>query len=103
MTCSRRWLLPTLAGYCAATVLAGHVAAAQEKQVSDGEIRRLIVQESIAAYSGACPCPESRKQNGDRCGKSSAYSRDGGDRPLCYPSNVSDAAVQRYRERMRKQ
>lgn len=67
-------------------------------KTSDDDIRKLIVQASIAAYPGACPCPESRKENGDRCGKSSAYSKAGGNKPLCYPRDVSDAAVARFRK-----
>jgi hypothetical protein len=69
------------------------------KGPSDKEIRQRIIKESIAAYDGACPCPESVMKSGQRCGKNSAYSAGGGDRrPVCYPSNVSDAMVKRYRE-----
>ena len=69
---------------------------------SDGEIRSRLVQESIASYSGACPCPESRKSNGAQCGASSAYSRPGGEQPLCYPNQVTDAMIKRYREALPK-
>ena len=69
---------------------------------SDAEIRSLLVQESIASYSGACPCPESRKSNGAQCGASSAYTRPGGERPLCYPEQVTEAMIKRYREALPK-
>jgi len=72
------------------------------QNLSDAEIRNRLIQESIAAYSGACPCPENRNSRGARCGGNSAYSRAGGNRPLCYPSDVTDAMIRRYREALPK-
>jgi hypothetical protein len=66
---------------------------------TDGEIRSILIEESISRYSGNCPCPENRASNGSRCGKRSAWSRAGGAAPLCYPGDVSDAAVAAYRAR----
>lgn len=37
-------------------------------------------------------------RNGSRCGARSAYSRPGGRAPLCYPSDVTDAMVEKYRK-----
>ena len=70
-------------------------AAAQ----SDAQIRQRIVRESIASYSGACPCPYSVMRNGRSCGGRSAYSRPGGEAPLCYPGDVSAAQVRAARGR----
>lgn len=70
---------------------------------TDQQIRRKLVQQSIAGYSGSCPCPESRDRAGRRCGKRSAYSRPGGASPLCYERDVTDAMVARYREQQSKQ
>lgn len=64
---------------------------------SDDDIRDILIRRSLAGYSGNCPCPYNRASNGSRCGKRSAYSRPGGASPLCYPSDVSDAMIQRYR------
>ena len=64
---------------------------------SDSEIRQRIVRQSIAAYSGSCPCPYSIARNGSRCGGRSAYNRRGGAVPLCYPSDVSAAQVAAHR------
>ena len=75
---------------------------AQQRSVeslSDDEVRELIIQESIASYSGSCPCPYNRASNGSRCGGRSAYSRPGGARPKCYKEDVSEADVARYRAR----
>lgn len=66
--------------------------------VSDDQIRQILIQQSIAAYSGNCPCPYNRASNGSRCGKRSAYSRPGGAKPLCFPSDVSDAMIESYRK-----
>lgn len=69
------------------------------QRISDDDIKKQMIQESIAGYSGACPCPESRKKNGARCGGSSAYSRPGGKSVLCYPSDITQAMVDAYRQR----
>ncbi len=65
---------------------------------TDGEIRQLIINDSIAAYDGNRPCPYNLATDGSLCGKRSAYSRNGGAWPLCYPQNVTDAMVEAYRD-----
>ena len=66
---------------------------------TDAEIRRILVRQSISAYSGSCPCPYNTDRAGRRCGRRSAYSRPGGASPLCYPGDVSDRAVATFRAR----
>lgn len=48
-----------------------------------------IIAASIAGYSGVCACPYQLKSNGAKCGRSSAYSRPGGDRLICFPDDVT--------------
>ena len=81
---------------------AGAHAQDGRQNPTDDEIRQRLVQASIAAYPGACPCPENLTRSGARCGKNSAYSKPGGAQPLCYPIDVSDAMVTRYREQLPK-
>jgi hypothetical protein len=88
-----------------ASAQVSHVAALEAKgaradkpRVSDAQIRTILIEQSIAAYSGNCPCPYSTARNGSRCGRRSAYSREGGAEPLCYPKDVSAAMVKEYRE-----
>ena len=66
---------------------------------TDAEIRRILINQSIARYSGSCPCPYNSDRAGRRCGRRSAHSRPGGASPLCYPGDVSDGAVAAYRRR----
>lgn len=66
---------------------------------SDKEIRQQMIRESIAAYSGNCPCPYNRDRAGRRCGKRSAWSKPGGAEPLCFEDDVSDEMVRGYRQR----
>lgn len=73
--------------------------APPSERTSDGQIRQLIMQQSLAYYSGSCPCPYNVDRGGRRCGRRSAYSRPGGASPMCYPSDVSDAQVQAFRAR----
>lgn len=70
-----------------------------EKKLTDNEIKKILIKESIDAYSGSCPCPYSRTRNGSKCGKRSAWSRKGGEAPLCYKRDVTKEMVQEYRDR----
>lgn len=87
---------------CCMAIGAAAQSAPQTNAPSDDEIRRLLMQASIAAYNGQCPCPDSRNSDGERCGGNSAYSRGRGERPLCNPSDVTDAMIRRYRESLPK-
>jgi hypothetical protein len=65
-------------------------------------IAALIVQESRAAYYATghpCACPDDQTRNGRSCGNMSAYVRPGGAHPLCYPSDVTAAMIESYRQR----
>lgn len=74
-------------------------SAAMAQAPSDDQVRQKIIEESIASYPGRCPCPYNLASNGSRCGGRSAYSRAGGYSPLCYPQDVSDEMVRRWRDR----
>lgn len=74
-------------------------ALAAGSSLTDDQIRQILIDESIAAYSGNCPCPYSTARNGSRCGRRSAYSRPGGEAPLCYRKDVSTERVREYREK----
>lgn len=70
----------------------------EESTLSDDEIREIMIRNSISRYSGSCACPYNSTRNGSRCGKRSAYSKPGGASPLCYKSDISDKAVEKYRK-----
>ena len=65
---------------------------------SDAEIRQLLIEQSIAAYPGSCPCPYNTDRAGRRCGARSAHSKPGGHAPLCFAADVTDEMVARYRQ-----
>jgi hypothetical protein len=67
--------------------------------VSDDAIRQRFVQQSVAQYSGSCPCPYNVDRGGRRCGGRSAYSRPGGESPYCYASDVPVSTIEAYRQR----
>lgn len=82
---------------CAAALL---VAACDAQPVTtDAAIRQAMIRNSIASYSGSCPCPYSKTRDGQTCGERSAYSQPGGAAPLCYQSDVTDDMVTDYRAR----
>jgi hypothetical protein len=68
-------------------------------ELSDANIRNLLIRQSIAAYPGNCPCPYNLDRAGRRCGARSAYSKPGGYQPLCYPHDVTDEMIARFRQR----
>jgi hypothetical protein len=66
---------------------------------SDAQIKQRLIRQSIASYSGSCPCPYNVDRGGRRCGARSAYSRPGGRSPLCFASDISAAQVRAARGR----
>jgi hypothetical protein len=65
-------------------------------------VAALIVQASRDQYHAGgrpCACPDDSMRNGRACGGRSAYSRPGGAAPLCYPSDVTAAMIDSYRQR----
>ena len=64
---------------------------------TDSEIRQLLIDRSLASYSGSCACPYNVDRAGRRCGGRSAYSRPNGASPTCYPADASDATVREFR------
>lgn len=70
------------------------------KVLTDGQIKKILIRESIENYPGNCPCPYNHASNGSRCGRRSAYSRAGGYETLCYPKDVTPEMVRAYREQM---
>ena len=71
--------------------------ASEKTKPSDKQIKHILIKKSIAAYSGNCPCPYSRARNGSKCGKRSAWSRPGGEAPLCFETDVTEEMVAAYR------
>lgn len=45
---------------------------AQAKSLSDAQIKKLLIRESIDNYPGRCPCPYNAMKNGRSCGGRSA-------------------------------
>ena len=69
---------------------------------TDAEVKQLIIDRSIAAYSGSCPCPYNADRAGRRCGARSAYSRPGGASPLCFENDVSQKLVDNLRKQSKQ-
>jgi len=80
-----------------ALVVALAVSPALAAPMSDADVKQAIIQESLAAYPGPCPCPYNIMRNGRACGGRSAYSKPGGYEPICYPADVTPEMIRRYR------
>ena len=68
--------------------------------LTDAAIAVLLIATSIASYRAMgkpCACPNDRMRNGRRCGDNSAWSRPGGFKPLCYPSDITAGMIETYR------
>lgn len=68
-------------------------------ELSDDQVRDVLIDASVRNYPGNCPCPDNRDVSGRRCGKRSAYSKPGGYSPLCYRSDVTKEMIERFRHR----
>lgn len=77
-------------------VTAAHATDSKE------DIRKLLIQQSISQYPGNCPCPYNTDRAGRSCGKRSAYLRAGGYSPLCYPEDISDEMVERFKQSQKR-
>jgi hypothetical protein len=75
------------------------LAPVSAAEFSDAEVRERIVNLSVAAYRGNCPCPYHVDRAGRSCGARSAWSRAGGATPICYADEISADQVRQFRDR----
>jgi len=87
-----------LSAILAVTVCAASPVFSKTQRLSDEQVKQHIIDESIAEYSGNCPCPYNSARNGSRCGKRSAWSRAGGEAPICYKDEVSKEMIASWRQ-----
>ena len=71
--------------------------AQRQSTLSDADVRKAIIADSISKYPGPCPCPYNVARNGSRCGKRSAYSRPGGYEPICYDKDITPQIISEWR------
>lgn len=67
---------------------------------TDERDRRAMIAESFRNYSGNRSRPLNVDRAGRSCGKRSAYSKPGGAAPLCYPGDIPDTMLERWRSRL---
>ena len=65
--------------------------------LSNTEVKKAIIAESVNAYPGNCPCPYHSARNGSACGGRSAWSRKGGYVPICYETEVTPEMMSKWR------
>ena len=65
--------------------------------LSEAEIRKRLIADSIASYPGPCACPYQSAHNGSSCGRRAAYVRPGGYAPLCFAKDITPEMVADYR------
>lgn len=53
------------------------------------QVKNFFILEFVSHYPGNYSCPYSSARKGSRCGGRSAWSRAGGDAPICFESEVS--------------
>jgi hypothetical protein len=68
---------------------------------TDAQVQAILIERSLASFSGACPCPYSTDRGGQACGDRSIYSRSERASLLCYPRDVSPKMIADYRARVR--
>ncbi|QWE31582.1 hypothetical protein [Polynucleobacter sp. Adler-ghost] len=80
-------------------IMIGSSLAMADDKISDDEIKTVLIQQSIQAYGGECPCPYSKSPKGVQCGLNSAYSKIDRFTILCYSSNVTQKMIKEYRDK----
>ena len=75
--------------------------SADKPNLTDAQIREIIIKTSINSYPGRCPCPYHAAKNGSRCGGRSAYSKSGGYSVICYPKDITIENINNYRNRLK--
>jgi hypothetical protein len=103
METSTRVRLTVLIACAMVTALGISFGQTKKSAVTDAEISKAIIADSIATYHGSCPCPYNVDRAGRRCGRRSAYSRPGGASPICYDKDVTQKMVDDYRRKSQKQ
>ncbi|MBV4491941.1 hypothetical protein HU760_015200 [Pseudomonas sp. RD9SR1] len=91
-----------LGAFAISVLLAAFGAEAKQNHMSDDQVAKQIIAESIASYPGPCACPFNTTRNGSSCGRRSAYSKPGGYSPICYREDVTDEDIAEYKQRMLK-
>ena len=79
--------------------LTSFASVAEQRAVGEADIWSMIIRDSIVSYARNCPCPYSADRAGRRCGDRSAYTRSGATAIMCYPQDIPDTEIARYRER----
>lgn len=74
------------------------------KPMTDNEVKTMIIQGSVSAFQGDCPCPYSMHTIGDenarqnvQCGQDSAYFKNRANKPKCYPEDITPSDLNLYR------
>jgi hypothetical protein len=70
--------------------------------MTDAQVKRKIIEQSIDDYPGNCPCPYNTDRAGRSCGKRSAYTKPGGYAPLCYAKDVTKSMVEEWKQQHQK-
>ena len=70
------------------------------QNITDEEIKKLIIQQSISSYPGPCACPYSATSRGHRCGGRSAYSKPGGYSPICYGEQITESMIKEFNKKL---
>lgn len=74
------------------------LSVSAKSNLSDDQVKQQMINQSIASYSGSCPCPYNTASNGSRCGRRSAYTKPAGYAPLCYDTDITSQMVKQYRD-----
>lgn len=69
-----------------------------DPDLTDDQIAEMLIRESIRNYSGNCPCPYNVMRNGKLCKGHSAWSKPGGESPLCYRDDVTAELIREWRD-----
>lgn len=66
------------------------------------KIRQEIIERSVRSYPGKCACPYNIGWDGKKCGRKSAYTKQGrASTIICYNNDIPEDMMDRYRRKYR--
>lgn len=68
-------------------------------ELNDREVKQRIIDESISGHPGTCACPFNIARDGSQCGGRSAWSRPGGNTPICFQDEVTEKMMMEWRKK----
>lgn len=80
-------------------------SSSSDSKTSDSDIRKALLRVNLVTHmrlKGPCPCPDMYARDDSRCGSRSSWSRSAKRNVTCFPEEIHDRAVEKWRKDLLK-